>query len=239
MEYTEYLKSEHWIERRQAALKWWDDRCTLCNGEGELHVHHRSYANLGQEPLSDLVVLCKSCHELFHNKITKQPEEAEIDPGLLVRRSAREYIEIELLRSLLFHLDPYNERIIPALKLLSFDMFSSDSRRKLLATIADMAEAASRGVDLCDPGVKNKLISVDVGVDMIKCLMSGERPPDNNIVLNGCIKKLRELISRERRKKVIEEGGDSLEIARKLMEMRRREKAQRGVLLDDREEGYQ
>ena len=230
MEYNEYLKSEHWNKRKKTALKWWENRCALCNSDDELHVHHRSYANLGQEPLSDLIVLCKSCHELFHDKITKEPKEVEIAVKQLISWSARERIETELLRSLLFHLDPYDERIIPALKQLRFDMFSSDGRRNLLAVIADTAEAASRGADICYQDIEDKL-ATEEGRNIAKCLLSVKRQPGGDAVLSGCIKKLRKLISKERRKKVLAEGGDSIEIARKLMEMRRQERG--SVLLED------
>jgi hypothetical protein len=229
MEYAEYLKSEHWMERRKAALKWWDSKCALCNGNGELHVHHRSYANLGQEPLSDLVVLCKSCHELFHNKITKEPGEIALETRQLMRLSTRELIETRLLHSLLFHLIPYDEHIIPALRQLSFDMFSSEGRKNLVAVIADTAEAASRGVDVCYQDIEEKL-ATEEGRNISKCLVSVKRPPDSDAVLSGCIKKLSELIAREKREKIRAEGGDSLEVAKKLMKIRK-EKAR--VLLGD------
>jgi hypothetical protein len=38
------------------------------NHTDELEVHHRTYDNLGAELVSDLVVLCHSCHELHHKR---------------------------------------------------------------------------------------------------------------------------------------------------------------------------
>ena len=57
--YDQYLKSEKWERKRKQALFYARYRCQICNAKGEIHVHHRVYENLGNEPLSDLVVLCE------------------------------------------------------------------------------------------------------------------------------------------------------------------------------------
>lgn len=64
--YSEYLKSEHWQSLRRTMLKRAGYRCQICNGRGELHVHHRTYENKGDERYSDLIVLCAKCHETYH-----------------------------------------------------------------------------------------------------------------------------------------------------------------------------
>lgn len=64
--YAEYLQSEHWKSTRIAALRRAGYRCQLCNAEGELHVHHRTYERLGHEHVADLIVLCANCHQAFH-----------------------------------------------------------------------------------------------------------------------------------------------------------------------------
>jgi len=43
-------------------------RCQVCNSEGELHAHHRTYERKGDELQSDLICLCNECHILFHSK---------------------------------------------------------------------------------------------------------------------------------------------------------------------------
>jgi hypothetical protein len=68
MPYEDYLKSEEWQAKRKQALAYAENRCQLCNGDGELHVHHRTYDRRGAEMPQDLIVLCKDCHEKFHNK---------------------------------------------------------------------------------------------------------------------------------------------------------------------------
>jgi 5-methylcytosine-specific restriction endonuclease McrA len=64
--YQQYLLSAEWRAIRQAKLAEAGYRCILCNRSGPLQVHHRSYARLGREHSSDLVVLCKNCHQRHH-----------------------------------------------------------------------------------------------------------------------------------------------------------------------------
>jgi 5-methylcytosine-specific restriction endonuclease McrA len=70
MDYQEYLQTDHWQALRKLMLEYANYRCQLCNdGTAQLHVHHRTYINRGQEPLSDLIVLCANCHQQFHDKL--------------------------------------------------------------------------------------------------------------------------------------------------------------------------
>lgn len=73
MPYPAYLQTDHWQNLRLQMLQLSGYRCQLCNtGNAVLHVHHRSYENRGQEPLSDLIVLCADCHGKFHDKLAVQ-----------------------------------------------------------------------------------------------------------------------------------------------------------------------
>jgi len=67
MPYQEYLKTDHWIRVSILAKENADNKCQLCNSNGHLHTHHRTYKNLGHEKLNDVIVLCQACHEKFHN----------------------------------------------------------------------------------------------------------------------------------------------------------------------------
>jgi 5-methylcytosine-specific restriction endonuclease McrA len=67
MPYSEYLETPEWDKTRKAALKRAHYRCQLCNAHGVLHVHHKTYENLGREPSQDLIVLCKDCHRKHHD----------------------------------------------------------------------------------------------------------------------------------------------------------------------------
>lgn len=64
--YKDYLQSESWqIKRRQVLRR--DKRCRICGSNNvQLHIHHLSYKNLGNEPLEDLVTLCYACHSDIH-----------------------------------------------------------------------------------------------------------------------------------------------------------------------------
>ena len=65
--YSEYLKTEGWKVRRLKALDRAGHRCQVCNSAERPEVHHRTYERLGHERAADLVVLCRSCHKLFHD----------------------------------------------------------------------------------------------------------------------------------------------------------------------------
>lgn len=64
--YRKYLASPAWREKRDAALERADHACQVCNSPHELEVHHRTYERLCAERASDLTVLCRTCHTLFH-----------------------------------------------------------------------------------------------------------------------------------------------------------------------------
>jgi 5-methylcytosine-specific restriction endonuclease McrA len=67
MDYTEYLTTPHWKQIAYQAKERAEWQCALCARHGErLHVHHRTYARLGHERETDLIVLCWSCHAKFH-----------------------------------------------------------------------------------------------------------------------------------------------------------------------------
>lgn len=68
MPYEEYLQTPEWLGKRELALQKADNHCQVCNSIINLQVHHRTYENLGNENLQDLVVLCNDCHELYHHK---------------------------------------------------------------------------------------------------------------------------------------------------------------------------
>lgn len=72
MAYSDYLLTEHWQEIRQRALKNASYRCQLCNDDGQLDVHHRTYERRGCERLEDLTVLCRNCHGKHHDKIPRE-----------------------------------------------------------------------------------------------------------------------------------------------------------------------
>jgi 5-methylcytosine-specific restriction endonuclease McrA len=64
-----YLQTKEWRDKRLKALKRAGYACQICKAVDELDVHHNTYERLGREYLSDLVVLCRTCHDVFHERL--------------------------------------------------------------------------------------------------------------------------------------------------------------------------
>lgn len=67
-EYIAYINSAAWKAKRGPALTRAEGRCQVCNSANHLDVHHRTYERFEDEKPGDLTVLCRTCHELFHEK---------------------------------------------------------------------------------------------------------------------------------------------------------------------------
>lgn len=70
--YSEYLKSYQWVETKakwMASKKCKGEICHAknCKNTKLLSLHHRTYARVGRERLSDLVLVCRGCHKKIHN----------------------------------------------------------------------------------------------------------------------------------------------------------------------------
>lgn len=78
-EYLAYLRSPEWKQKRKIALYHANNRCAGCGaqfwGGRGLDVHHKTYANFKHEPLSDLQVLCRVCHDSVHNGDSTWPQQ--------------------------------------------------------------------------------------------------------------------------------------------------------------------
>lgn len=64
--YIEYLKSEKWKKKRFMAFTHYGKKCDKCGATKRLDVHHLTYARFGKELLSDLQILCRTCHDEVH-----------------------------------------------------------------------------------------------------------------------------------------------------------------------------
>ncbi|HWE59165.1 MAG TPA: winged helix-turn-helix domain-containing protein [Solirubrobacteraceae bacterium] len=68
MPYREYLQTLEWKTTRAAALMRAGHRCSLDSSHRDgLEVHHNTYERIGAELASDLVVLCRGCHQRHHH----------------------------------------------------------------------------------------------------------------------------------------------------------------------------
>lgn len=70
-EYTKYLSSNKWkrvclAKKEEAGYKC--QRCFVHENDAKLIVHHETYDRIGCELLSDLLLLCRSCHRIRHEE---------------------------------------------------------------------------------------------------------------------------------------------------------------------------
>tara|TARA_B110000483_G_C18015757_1_gene472977 strand:- start:11 stop:628 length:618 start_codon:yes stop_codon:yes gene_type:complete len=72
-EYHKYLKSIEWKNKSKGVKERDRGCCRICNSSLNLEVHHRTYFNIGNEKLIDLITLCKKCHSLFHGFTYESP----------------------------------------------------------------------------------------------------------------------------------------------------------------------
>ena len=79
--YIEYLKSPQWKAKRKAVKTRCAGICERCRIYLFDHVHHRTYANIYNEPLEDLIGLCKPCHKFLHGRSGIDP----LEPFVLVK----------------------------------------------------------------------------------------------------------------------------------------------------------
>lgn len=71
--YKEYLKSPRWKRRVTMVDSRCNGFCERCKLNPMEEVHHKHYRNLGNEPLEDLVGLCRGCHRFIHGKTFIDP----------------------------------------------------------------------------------------------------------------------------------------------------------------------
>ena len=90
--YSAYLRSPHWktfrAKFRRTGRKW---ACSVCDGEKELELHHKTYDKLGKEELTDVIPLCHSCHGEVHSWLDADGSPVEqTDKVVAILRKARE-----------------------------------------------------------------------------------------------------------------------------------------------------
>lgn len=66
--YDEYRLSAAWRTRVAIMHEIAEGRCEVCGKDWDLHVHHLTYRDIGQEEPTDLVVLCRQCHRAVHGR---------------------------------------------------------------------------------------------------------------------------------------------------------------------------
>lgn len=64
----EYLNSNEWKTLRSKILST-GCKCQCCNDQDAIDVHHMVYRNIVDVKVSDLVPVCRECHNLLHKAI--------------------------------------------------------------------------------------------------------------------------------------------------------------------------
>lgn len=76
--YSAYMQSETWRLKRGIVIRVCNYQCQMCgvrhDFRNRLQVHHYHYKNLGNEPIEDLVALCKRCHKIADKERLTHPE---------------------------------------------------------------------------------------------------------------------------------------------------------------------
>lgn len=78
MDYHRYMASREWALKRQEIRARSAQKCERCKRREMTSVHHLTYERLGRELLSDLLAVCKPCHEWLSGKSDIDPAEAEV-----------------------------------------------------------------------------------------------------------------------------------------------------------------
>ena len=65
-DYADYLQSKEWWHKKNNRKVLDGNKCCLCFSTQNLQVHHVTYDRLFYELMSDLITVCKSCHEIIH-----------------------------------------------------------------------------------------------------------------------------------------------------------------------------
>lgn len=67
-DYQAYLASDQWSLKRKAVLKRDNACCQACLHREGTEVHHLTYERIFEEPMFDLVAVCRPCHEKLHKR---------------------------------------------------------------------------------------------------------------------------------------------------------------------------
>jgi hypothetical protein len=74
-EYHEYLKSPEWKAFRKRVFEHYGKKCAECKRTKHLHIHHKTYENVFNEKLEDVIVLCEIHHAKIHGINIVKPKE--------------------------------------------------------------------------------------------------------------------------------------------------------------------
>lgn len=69
--YANYLCTTHWKRFKDKYILEHGRICQICGcAQDGLELHHISYKNVGHESPNDVILLCKSCHDIKHKELS-------------------------------------------------------------------------------------------------------------------------------------------------------------------------
>ncbi len=77
VDYKRYLASREWRVKRKEVIEINNGVCERCASRPIQDIHHLTYERVGQERISDLMGVCRPCHEYL-------AAERDDDPALIV-----------------------------------------------------------------------------------------------------------------------------------------------------------
>ena len=94
-EYLNYLKSNAWRKKRQAfkESKLFKDGCYICEFP-TVDIHHKSYKRFKNERISDLVALCRSCHNIVHKMVKEHDNISKYNFWSCVKKYKKQYLKL-------------------------------------------------------------------------------------------------------------------------------------------------
>ena len=147
--YQDYLKSNEWRTKSNGCKKLADYKCDICGSEENLHAHHLTYENVGNENIEkDLQCLCSICHQKQHHNDFNQKYKkikggftmiykAEYDNAL--ENIVKSNLDLKLVNAIKDKFTYKQTDVFISTKSLSFRF--GTSQRKVQKVIKSMCEA--------------------------------------------------------------------------------------------------
>lgn len=88
--YGEYLKSGAWEDIKKNYFNGKKKSCEVCNSTAKVSLHHKYYAERGQEKIEDLIALCDVCHKEVHAFIGPTQKNMRVKTDRYVRQRREE-----------------------------------------------------------------------------------------------------------------------------------------------------
>ena len=93
--YLSYLTSAKWKAKRKQVIARCNGVCERCQQRQVRNIHHKHYDTLGDEPLSDLLGVCRPCHREIHG-LDKVKQKKRYRKGS--KRKKRNELRLKALR---------------------------------------------------------------------------------------------------------------------------------------------